>query len=107
LILSVTQNHRNWSISGTTTASHNMSPTPEITRAPSVVSTNWETQKHDGHLVDESLVRAENEDKLTVYLFFLIVSAALGGFLYRYDTGVVGVALPYVGTEFGGKALTN
>ncbi|KAF4551904.1 Sugar (and other) transporter-like protein 24 [Elsinoe fawcettii] len=35
-----------------------------------------------------------------------IASAALGGFLYGYDTGVVGVALPYVGTEFGGKALT-
>jgi SP family myo-inositol transporter-like MFS transporter 13 len=83
-----------------------MSSTPEITRAASVVSTNWQAQKHDGHLVDESLVRAENEDKLTVYLFFLIVSAALGGFLYGYDTGVVGVALPYVGTEFGGKTLT-
>lgn len=27
--------------------------------------------------------------------------AALGGFLYGYDTGVVGVALPYVGTDLG------
>lgn len=43
---------------------------------------------------------------MTMYLVFLIARAALGGFLYGYDTGVVGVALPYVGTEFGGKALT-
>ena len=32
--------------------------------------------------------------------------AALCGFLYGYDTDVVGVALLYVGTAFGGKALT-
>jgi MFS transporter, SP family, solute carrier family 2 (myo-inositol transporter), member 13 len=55
----------------------------------------------DGHVIE-----AENEDKMTPYLAFLIASAALGGFLYGYDTGVVGVALPYVGTEFGGKVLT-
>ncbi|THX02346.1 hypothetical protein D6D13_08401 [Aureobasidium pullulans] len=67
---------------------------------------DWQTQKAEGHLVDEALIRAENEDKMTPYLAYLILSAALGGFLYGYDTGVVGVALPYVGTEFGGKALT-
>lgn len=36
----------------------------------------------------------------------MIAAAALGGFLYGYDTGVVGIALPYVGTTFGGKELT-
>ncbi|THX57560.1 hypothetical protein D6D06_03636 [Aureobasidium pullulans] len=70
------------------------------------VPPDWQTQKAEGHLVDEALIRAENEDKMTPYLAYLILSAALGGFLYGYDTGVVGVALPYVGTEFGGKALT-
>lgn len=29
------------------------------------------------------------------------LQAALGGFLYGYDTGVVGVALPYVGSDLG------
>ncbi|KAK5082624.1 Myo-inositol transporter 3C [Exophiala xenobiotica] len=53
-----------------------------------------------GNLVDENLIIAENEDKMTPYL------AALGGFLYGYDTGVVGVALPYVGTQLTGKALS-
>lgn len=62
--------------------------------------------KDDPGLVDESLIIAENEDKMTPYLVFLIATAALGGFLYGYDTGVVGVALPYVGSQLTGKPLT-
>ncbi|PSK37267.1 Myo-inositol transporter 1 [Elsinoe australis] len=75
----------------------------EPPRASSVVAQHWETQRQEGHLIDETLIRAENEDKMTVYLAFLILSTALGGTLYG---GVIGVALPYVGTEFGGRALT-
>lgn len=70
-----------------------MPPTAEITqadddvpRASFVAAQHWETQRQEGHLIDETLVRAENEDKMTVYLAFLILSAALGGFLYGYDT---------------------
>ncbi|THZ17469.1 hypothetical protein D6C91_05908 [Aureobasidium pullulans] len=81
-------------------------PADAPTGTASHVPPDWQTQKAEGHLVDEALIRAENEDKMTPYLAYLILSAALGGFLYGYDTGVVGVALPYVGTEFGGKALT-
>ncbi|WWC94358.1 hypothetical protein V866_001200 [Kwoniella sp. B9012] len=55
------------------------------------------------NLIDEDLVRAENEDKLTVYLLFLISTAAISGFLFGYDTGVVGVALPLVGTDLGNE----
>ncbi|KAJ6090415.1 hypothetical protein N7486_009230 [Penicillium sp. IBT 16267x] len=66
-----------------------------------LVSQNWIAPVEQRHLIDEHVIRAENEDKMTPYLFFLIASAALGGFLYGYDTGVVGVALPYVGTDFG------
>ena len=50
---------------------------------------------------DESLVQAEREDRMTPYLVFLISAAALGGFLYGYDTGIIGVALPYVGDDLG------
>ncbi|KAL7418289.1 hypothetical protein Q5752_006745 [Cryptotrichosporon argae] len=57
--------------------------------------------EHEGWIIDESLVQAENEDRMTPYLVFLIFSAALGGFLYGYDTGVIGVALPYVGSDLG------
>nr|XP_018260601.1 MFS transporter, SP family, solute carrier family 2 (myo-inositol transporter), member 13 [Kwoniella dejecticola CBS 10117]OBR82759.1 MFS transporter, SP family, solute carrier family 2 (myo-inositol transporter), member 13 [Kwoniella dejecticola CBS 10117] len=50
---------------------------------------------------DEDLIRAENDDKLTVYLFFLILAAAMAGFLFGYDTAVVGVALPLIGDDLG------
>ncbi|KAJ5798368.1 uncharacterized protein N7503_007664 [Penicillium pulvis] len=66
-----------------------------------LVSQDWVAPVERRHLIDEHVIQAENEDKMTPYLFFLIASAALGGFLYGYDTGVVGVALPYVGTDFG------
>ncbi|WRT68161.1 uncharacterized protein IL334_005136 [Kwoniella shivajii] len=56
---------------------------------------------HQGRLIDEAVIHAENEDKMTPYLVLVIASAALGGFLYGYDTGVVGVALPYVGDQLG------
>ncbi|KAF7168734.1 hypothetical protein CNMCM5623_001640 [Aspergillus felis] len=65
------------------------------------VPQNWIAPAEQRHLIDEHVIQAENEDKMTPYLFFLIASAALGGFLYGYDTGIVGVALPYVGTDFG------
>ncbi|OXG99960.1 MFS transporter, SP family, solute carrier family 2 (myo-inositol transporter), member 13 [Cryptococcus neoformans] len=60
-----------------------------------------------GHLVDENLVRVEGEDKVTWYLCFLISASAIAGFLFGYDTGVVGVALPLVGTDLGGNELNS
>ncbi|WVO22870.1 uncharacterized protein IAS62_004213 [Cryptococcus decagattii] len=55
---------------------------------------------YDG-LIDENLVRAENEDKVTPYFMFLILVAAIAGFLFGYDTGIIGAALPMVGTALG------
>lgn len=33
--------------------------------------------------------------------------SAIAGFLFGYDTGVVGVALPLVGTDLGGSVLSS
>ncbi|TYJ53298.1 hypothetical protein B9479_006062 [Cryptococcus floricola] len=60
-----------------------------------------------GHLIDENLVKIEGEDRVTPYLCFLISASAFAGFLYGYDTGVVGVALPLVGNDLTGSALTS
>lgn len=70
------------------------------------VSQKWVDQLEHSQHVDGHVIEAENEDKMTPYLGFLIFSAALGGFLYGYDTGVVGVALPYVGSQLTGKPLS-
>lgn len=70
------------------------------------LSQKWMSQLEQTHHVDGHVIEAENEDKMTPYLAFLILTAALGGFPYGYDTGVVGVALPYTGTELSGKVLT-
>ncbi|WVQ67493.1 uncharacterized protein L199_005693 [Kwoniella botswanensis] len=53
------------------------------------------------NLIDEDLIRAESDDKLTLYLFSLILAAAMAGFLFGYDTAVVGVALPLIGDDLG------
>ncbi|KIR31922.1 MFS transporter, SP family, solute carrier family 2 (myo-inositol transporter), member 13 [Cryptococcus deuterogattii MMRL2647] len=60
-----------------------------------------------GHLIDENLVQVEGEDKVTWYLCFLNSASAIAGFLFGYDTGVVGVALPLVGTDLGGSELNS
>lgn len=53
------------------------------------------------YVQDENLVRAENEDKITPYFVFLISVAAIAGFLFGYDTAIVGSALPMVGSDLG------
>lgn len=41
------------------------------------------------------------------YTYFLSVCAALSGFLFGYDTGVISGALVNIGTDIGGQALTT
>ncbi|ODN77197.1 hypothetical protein L202_05719 [Cryptococcus amylolentus CBS 6039] len=60
-----------------------------------------------GHLIDENLVKIEGEDKVTPYLCFLISASAIAGFLFGYDTSVIGVALPMVGTDLTGSELSS
>ncbi|KAL7424987.1 hypothetical protein Q5752_000674 [Cryptotrichosporon argae] len=55
----------------------------------------------DDYVLDEKAVRVEGEEQLTGFLVLTILAAALAGFLFGYDTGVVGVALPLVGNDLG------
>ncbi|WRT69341.1 uncharacterized protein IL334_006325 [Kwoniella shivajii] len=77
--------------------------------APAKTRKEGSSDGQDGHpdyslnMIDEDLIRSENDDKLTLYLFFLILAAAIAGFLFGYDTAVVGVALPLIGTDLGSE----
>ncbi|WVW79044.1 hypothetical protein I302_101007 [Kwoniella bestiolae CBS 10118] len=78
---------------------------PNWRKGPEVEHVEWRNNPQPD-IADESLVKAEGEDKITPYLVFLILVAALAGFLFGYDTGVVGSALPLIGTDLG-KELTS
>ncbi|THZ69449.1 hypothetical protein D6C85_06715 [Aureobasidium pullulans] len=86
---------------------HEIFPADAPSGTASHVPPDWQTQKAEGHLVDEALIRAENEDKMTPYLAYLILSAALGGFLYGYDTGIqeIATADTTIGSVFGASIL--
>lgn len=57
-------------------------------------------------LKNERLMKDETEEKMGGFTYFLASAAALSGFLFGYDTGVISGALVNIGTDIGGKLLT-
>ncbi|ORY92677.1 general substrate transporter [Leucosporidium creatinivorum] len=74
----------------------------DASRAPSIkYNTSGE--------VDESIVRAEGEDRTTLFVWGLVTAAATGGLLFGFDTGVIGGALVHrdVAADLGRVPLRN
>ncbi|KAI5477346.1 MFS transporter, SP family, arabinose:H+ symporter [Pseudohyphozyma bogoriensis] len=56
-------------------------------------------------VVDETSIVVEGEDKITGYTWYLAFIAGLSGFLFGWDTAVIGGALGNIGTALDNKAL--
>ncbi|TIB77822.1 putative myo-inositol transporter 2, partial [Wallemia mellicola] len=51
--------------------------------------------------VDEKVLLAEGEDKITPYIIFVCITAAVAGFMFGYETGIIGTITISVGMDLG------
>ncbi|KAI5478747.1 MFS transporter, SP family, arabinose:H+ symporter [Pseudohyphozyma bogoriensis] len=58
-------------------------------------------------VVDETSIVVEGEDKINGYTWYLAFIAGLSGFLFGWDTAVIGGALGNIGTALDNKVLTS
>ncbi|KAL8292806.1 hypothetical protein RQP46_000500 [Phenoliferia psychrophenolica] len=80
-----------------TLAQHVSKPTGEQQFLESVGN----PEQLDFNLVDENLITIEGEDKITMYTTYLCTIAGISGFLFGWDTAVIGGALGNIGTDLG------
>ncbi|TIA76222.1 hypothetical protein E3P91_00166 [Wallemia ichthyophaga] len=57
--------------------------------------------------IDEKLVVAEGEEKITLYIIFVCITAAVAGFMFGYETGIIGSITVSIGTSLNNVPLSS
>lgn len=59
-----------------------------------------------GELSEQAIV-AQGEDKITIFVWLLVISTSISGGLFGYDTGVISGALVTIGSDLGPAQLSS
>ncbi|KAF8761087.1 General substrate transporter [Rhizoctonia solani] len=57
--------------------------------------------------ISEAAVRAEGEEKVTFFVWILVLASSISGLLFGYDTGVISGTLVTIGSDLGPAQLSN
>ncbi|CAE6459016.1 unnamed protein product [Rhizoctonia solani] len=57
--------------------------------------------------ISEAAVRAEGEERVTFFVWVLVIASSISGLLFGYDTGVISGTLVTIGSDLGPEQLSN
>ncbi|EUC65437.1 sugar porter (SP) family MFS transporter [Rhizoctonia solani AG-3 Rhs1AP] len=57
--------------------------------------------------ISEAAVRAEGEEKVTFFVWILVIASSISGLLFGYDTGVISGTLVTIGSDLDPEQLSN
>lgn len=87
---------------------HYLAQTPSASQNYTTMSVKSSFERHAAEVMDEAAIEAAGQETGTsFYIWSLTAISAISGMLFGYDTGAINSVLVQVGTDIGGRALTN